>query len=131
MPMNWRGNDYSSPNRYNIDGVLVYDQDRYGNTRSYTQLYRNGIIEAVEGGHYIQYGGIDIYSFEKQLRDSLRAYLEVLQLLEVDTPIFLFLTLLGVKDVVLLANSRKISSHAIDRDELDIPDTLSRVMPKS
>jgi hypothetical protein len=27
-----------------------------------------------------------------------------------------------VKDVVLLSNSRKISSHAIDRDELDIPD---------
>jgi hypothetical protein len=26
-----------------------------------------------------------------------------------------------VKDVVLLSNSRKISSHAIDRDELDIP----------
>jgi hypothetical protein len=126
-PMNGGGNFSSGPVRYNIDGILVFDQDRLGNTQSYTQLYRNGIIEAVEGGGNITGGAggstrlIGIQEFERQVTDSLRNYLEMLQILEVDAPIFLFLTLLGVRGVRSLDDYRK-SGYAIDRDELDFPE---------
>lgn len=133
MPMNWRGNRSSGPERYNIDGILMYDEDEFGYTHSYTQLYRKGIIEAVEGGGSITRdvpGGsirlIDIQKFEKHITDSLRDYLEMLQILEVDPPIFLFLTLLGVEGVKLLWEDKggddSQSDHAIDRNELNFPE---------
>jgi hypothetical protein len=133
MPMNWGGNRSSGPVRYNIDGILTYDQDEFGYTHSYTQLYRKGIIEAVEGGGSITMdvpGGsmrlIEIQKFEKQITDSLRNYLEMLQILEVDPPIFLFLTLLGVEGIRLRYEHEEgdysQSDHAIDRNELELPE---------
>lgn len=35
--------------RFNLDGFLTYSGDRNDKSHSYVQLYRNGIIEAVEG----------------------------------------------------------------------------------
>ena len=45
MPMIWSSGNY----RYNLDGFLSYSAGNSTRTHSYVQMFRNGIIEAVEG----------------------------------------------------------------------------------
>lgn len=118
--------------RYNIDSFLVGDRDNKGYTHTYAQLYRNGIIEAVEGGALIavnpDLGNIRtiwIKQFERELRNALQRYLKLLQTLEVDVPLFLFLTLLGVEGVALYYPGMfpPRAAHTIDRSQLTVPET--------
>lgn len=117
--------------RPNIDGFLVAYLDDEGYTHSYAQLYRNGIIEAVEGGALIDVNElvgnvktIWIKEFETDLRNALQRYLKLLQTLEVDVPLFLFLTLLGVEGVGLYYKGMfpPRVAHTIDRSQLSIPE---------
>ena len=120
---------YSSgwSHRYNLDGFLTYSVDRNGLTHSYVQLFRNGIIEAVETsmlepnehGLYIPSG-----VYEQELIGSLHQYLSLLETLTVEPPIFVFLTLLGVKGYRMGTDrsSRGHEHHAIDRDTILLPE---------
>ena len=125
--------------RYNLDGFLTYssavtpsDTQR---TCSYVQLFRNGIIEAVEGdlldpsrkqGNVLEIPSI---TYEEALIESFKTYLNVLKLLEVEPPIFVFLTLLGVKGYTMAIAARHFSRRdpratTIDRDVLLIPEEM-------
>ncbi len=123
---------YSSgwSHRYNLDGFLTYSVDRNGVTYSYVQLFRNGIIEAVEGSILEPHeGGLVIPSilYERELIDSLSNYLSTLETLNVEPPIFLFLTLLGVKGYRMGVDQSRIfitEHHVIDRDILSLPEVV-------
>ena len=97
------GND----NKYNIDGYLV-NYEANEKSASYAQLFRNGIIEAVDW-FILGYNNENQYIvgnlLEKKLIDSISQYLDVLKILEVNTPIFIFVTLVGVKNFKMYVES--------------------------
>lgn len=117
--------------RYNLDGFLTYSSGQEGKSHSYVQLFRNGIIEAVEGLMLKPYRGKLIQSteFERELIESLGEYLSLLKTLGVGLPILGFLTLLGVRgyEMVLRSPTRALryaagEGNAIDRDVLLLPE---------
>jgi hypothetical protein len=114
-------------NRYNLDGFLTYSGDEK-QSHSYVQLFRNGIIEAAETSMLEpNKHGLHIPSgvYEQELIGSLREYLSLLETLTVEPPIFVFLTLLGVKGY-WMATDRSIvrahERHCIDRDIVLLPE---------
>lgn len=115
--------------RVNFDGLVTYmDVPEEGYAYNYTQIFQNGIIEAVdalllqrreEGGL-----GIPSVAYETKLVEALNTYLTICWKLSVDLPIWICLSLVGVKDYVMWANQRLFlrKVHPIDRNELVIPE---------
>ena len=115
--------------RYNLDGFLTHSDDQEGKSYSYVQLFRNGIIEAVEGLLLEPHKGqliIPSIAYEQELIKSLAVYLSDLKTLDVEPPIFIFLTLLGVKGYLMAVSKRFFfaKSHTIDRDILLLPEII-------
>jgi len=116
--------------RYNLDGFLSYSWDKDRGSHSYVQLFRNGIIEAVEGLLLEPHEtGLFIPSiaYEKELITSLAEYLSVLKALNVEPPIFIFLTLLGIKGYTMAIDTWRYwvhERHTIDRDVLTLPEVM-------
>jgi len=117
---------FSCHSRYNFDGFLTYISGKDGKSHSYVQLFRSGIIEAVvslelHGGKLLIAGNV----YEGELVESLPHYLSVLKVLNVELPVFIFLTLLGVKGYSM-SYDRGMSPiervHKIDRDILLLPE---------
>lgn len=117
----------SHERRYNIDGYLSYALGSENKTSSYFQFYRNGIIEAVESRWLRRDKTIEIATLENELINSLSDYLDLLRGLNVPTPIFLFLTLMGVKEHKIPHSSnwfRGFESPPIGRDVLQLPELI-------
>lgn len=116
--------------RINLEGVLSYDGGGNNKSYSYIQLYRNGIIEAVEGA--ILRAGIDwkiipSVLYELELLKSLAEFLSLEKQLGVNMPIAVFLTLIGVKDWEMAIDRMKVwynDCYKIDRDILQLPETI-------
>ena len=118
--------------RYNFDGFLTYSDGREEKSHSYVQLFKNGIIEAVEGlllepTHKQGKLLIPIIAYEKELIKSLPDYLSVLKTLNVELPVFIFISLLGVKGYSMDVGRRRFGIddvHTIDRDILLLPEIV-------
>jgi len=129
-------NSYNS--RFNFDGYLTYCVSSIdGKSASFVQLYKNGIIEAIDGLLLDPrlHGGLIIPSvtYEKALIDSLPSYISILKTLNVELPVFLFLTLIGVKGYSMGAmgvNRRILIKEAdkpaacIDKEVLILPEIV-------
>lgn len=111
--------------RYNLDGILTYAGGAEDESYSYAQLYRNGIIEAVES-HFLRHSEekyIPYVLYEKELLNSLPKYLSLLQELNVGLPILIFLSLTGVKGYYMpLKSLFPHKHHKIDRNTLSLPE---------
>lgn len=123
--------DSARNHRYNLDGFLTYSGGADGVSHSYVQLFKNGIIEAVEGSLLEpSYNGnlvIPSVAYEEELISSVKEYLAVLELLGIDLPLFLFLSLLGVKGYSMAVNPRRVrvyKVYKIDRDILLLPEIV-------
>lgn len=80
--------------KINLDGILVYTNPNNGRSRAYTQIFRNGTIEAI--AVFSDQGRRHLYStYEQYPVQSLPAYLNTLQAVGVAPPIFLFLSIVG------------------------------------
>ncbi|MFC1916546.1 helix-turn-helix domain-containing protein [Chloroflexota bacterium] len=117
-------------NGYNLEGFLTYSEYEKGKSCSYVQLYRNGIIEAVEGLLLEPWEGkliISSIAYEETLIKSFSDYLSLLKTLNVEPPIFVFLTLIGVKGYSMAVSRRFpfAKSHTIDRDILLLPEIIT------
>ncbi len=116
--------------RYNLDGFLTYSAGGGGRSHSYVQLFRNGIIEVAEGLLLESQGEeplIPSIAYERELISSLGDYLSILETLNVVPPIFIFLTLLGVRGYSMAVNRWKFlidEIHTIDRDILLLPEVV-------
>ena len=125
-PMNSQGWN----NRYNLDGLITYSGSATEKSHAYTQLYKTGIVEAVEGLFLRPRAGkllIPSVAYEQELRQSLHYYLKVLQDIKVDLPIILLLALLNVKGYYMAVNEWEYPSveHlTIDRDILLLPEVV-------
>ncbi len=115
--------------RYNFDGfvsfatcVKEYNQQ---NSIWYTQLFRNGVIEAVDA--FIIEAKKDnkvipVY-YEEKLINALNQYLKCQKKLELNLPILVMLSLINVKGYII-TNENLRSSNKIDRDHLLIPESV-------
>jgi len=125
---NYELNKYFSRNK---DGFIAYHLFNEKMSDIYIQIYRNGIIEYIEGWTLMLYEGNKLIyskSFIDEIVTSSKRYLEVQKSINVDLPIILFMTLIGVKDYSLKDTERIFpTSHEkpkIDRNELFFPDIL-------
>lgn len=115
--------------RVNLEGVLSYSGGRDGKVHSYVQLYRNGIIEAVEGlmlnaDREKKY--IPSVAYEQELIKSLGEFLNLYKELGINMPIVIFLTLIGIKGYEMAVDRMKFLGeyYKIDRDVLQLPEGI-------
>jgi hypothetical protein len=122
--------------RYNMDGLLSYSWNKEKGSHSYVQLYRNGIIEAVEALFLEPHEGklfIPSIAYERELINSLTEYLNILKTLGVDAPLFIFLTFLRVKGYSMAVRNSFFfnEGYSIDRDHLLLPEIIVESMDTS
>jgi hypothetical protein len=120
---------FGCDSRFNLDGYLAYvpPMGKSSTSYVYTQLFRNGAIEAVEGGLCeVSDKPIRFGSYEQYLIDGLDCYLKVQQELELQPPVFVLLALVGVKGCGVVTDAGRFWArpYTIDRDLLVLPDVL-------
>jgi len=108
--------------RFNFDGLLTFSQ----RLNNYVQLFRTGAIEAVDTTHLQsieRYGDfISTSAFENLLVNAVTRYAAFQSRLGLMPPVFVMVTLLGVKGFKATTGPRTLGSHTIDRDVLILPD---------
>jgi len=116
--------------RYNLEGLFTYSDNENGKFSAYTQLYRNGIIEAVDALILKPRGANNTIikiipaSYEEKLIKATTSYLKLLTEFTVEPPIFIFLSLLGIKNYKIMFGTSSIDSiksYPIDRELLLLP----------
>lgn len=119
-----------SETRYNLDGIIAYNSFE---VTDYVQLFRNGIIEAVdEDLTDPSHDGLVIPSglYEPALMEAIKSYLDILDNLSVETPVFIFVSLTGVKGYTLATDTLAFrlphlrEHYLIDRDVVLLPETI-------
>lgn len=121
--------------RLNFDGVLTSETSgEEGLYDGYVQLFRNGIIEAVDSYILVperrphdltgrKYLSADQY--EDALLEALPTYLSTQEKLGIALPIFVMVSLLGVADRWVAFTARRALNYgqvAIDKDNLLVPE---------
>lgn len=114
--------------RLNFDGSVTYrDDSDTGLSFNYTQISHSGVVEAVDTlllQKRTEKKIIPSIAYEQTLIEALNTYLDVLGRLDVPFPLWIGLSLLGVKDYFMWADEhmwlRQV--HPIDREELILPE---------
>ena len=119
--------------RYQVvrDGQLFSATVRTGEAVAYVQLFRNGVIEAVDCvepvGPYQQ--RIDKYlpsvAYERDIIDSVSDYTRFYRTHEMPTPVLVGLALLNVKGFRMGKDGTYHTGRPIDRDHLILPDQFA------
>ncbi|WP_048190697.1 helix-turn-helix domain-containing protein [Methanobacterium sp. SMA-27] len=128
---------YSPKLRYNFDGLLGSElPDNEGLGSTYVQLYRNGIIEATNGDFFNDEHKImsDGY-YEKIVVKSVTEYLEIYKQINIELPIFVFLTVVGAKGYQMESdrdsNFGRRENLTIDRNVLANQEILLKRYPNN
>jgi hypothetical protein len=114
--------------RYNFDG-LVCDGQSGSEVVGYVQLFRSGIIEAVDNTPFAEREeGFTIAStyLEESLIEAVERYFELLRTIGVAPPVYLMLSLLSVRGYQMLVPDlhMRFGVQPIDRDDLVIPEGM-------
>ena len=110
--------------QYNFDGLIVYGHsimNKKDSIGSYVQIFRNGIIEAVDLRLLLE-GYIRGHLFQEGLIEALPRFLLTQKEIGVEVPIFIMLSMLQVRGFYLHTDIRTSSPSAIDQDNLMIPE---------
>ncbi len=116
--------------RLNLDGYVSFGggEDRKL-CRSYTQFYRTGIVEVVlaEVVQPSQHGGKVLLAgyYERHLATgptTVARFLQAMRTIGVQPPVWVFLTLTGVKDARIPTDEHYGNHSVIDRDILLLPE---------
>lgn len=126
---------YSPKLHYNFDGLLgseIPDKEGLGST--YVQLYRNGIIEATNGDFFNEdHKKMSDGHYEKIVVKSVADYLEIYKKINIELPIFVFLSVVGAKGYQMESNRDSYfgrhENHTIDRNVLSNPEILLSKYP--
>ncbi|OGO14163.1 MAG: hypothetical protein A2Y53_06495 [Chloroflexi bacterium RBG_16_47_49] len=117
--------------RYNFDGYLTYGGIVGNEAHGYVQIFRNGIIEAIDAGLLMVKGDgrrIPINIFENRLIDAVEKYLHAQKKMTVPAPISLMLTLVGIRGYYLGVREELDpdfdTSRVIDKDTLLLPEVI-------
>lgn len=120
--------------RINLDGVVTYSQNRNDVYLSYTQLFKNGIIEAVDceflnpsDGRKPEISGI---GFEETLIKACGKLVGFQKKIGVEPPILVYLSMMGVKGYQMSLDGNEFQlrhypwSRTIDRETLLFPEVI-------
>jgi hypothetical protein len=114
-------------NRFNLDGFITYSDDDNHKSFSYVQLYKSGIIEAVNSS-MLNNEGKKIYpSYERKIVESLKEYLSLLKEISVELPMFIFIDLLKVKGYTMAVSPEQFDirrTNTIDREIALLPEVI-------
>jgi len=115
--------------RLNLDGRVNcagHDRDRDPRWQSYTQIYRTGIVEAVEALNYADRNGQRFLypTYETDLRETLPNHLNLLTMLAVPTPIYVFVSLIRVGGCRLMYERSTSSRDSVDREDILLPEVV-------
>lgn len=113
--------------RLNFDGIVLYSGgNRESDVSTYTQLYRNGMVEAVTDNISYEEDGKTLLApnwYEASLIHELGLYLKSYKALSVSPPIWCFMTLTGVNGAsVQYPGWYRHTPHSIDRPDLAVPE---------
>jgi hypothetical protein len=111
--------------KVNFDGIAAVTSMRE-ESDSYVQLFHNGTIEAVNVSYFHQLDSqmyIPITGWEKQLIERVTNYIKIQHELRVGLPVFVILSLLGVRGYQLMIDNSysRSEGYKIDRDNLLVP----------
>jgi hypothetical protein len=120
--------------RFNLDGYATFRGTPEGSTRAYTQLYRNGFVEAVDAGvmESDPRAGktLDANYLIGMLIPALKSYLGLFGALDCPPPYSVLLSLIGVKGYYIPGGYGD-TSRKVDRDRLLLPDVFLPELPLS
>ena len=108
--------------RYNFDGLLTFTNRREKQTSTYLQIFRNGILEAVDCRLLRPWEGqlsISDLKFEKELLEAVARYQQLIDKMGLMPPMAWALTLTGVKGYYMA-----VGRYGSGRDERIERDTL-------
>lgn len=110
---------------YSYEGYLTYDSNPP--VRSYSQAFRKGGIEAVDA-YMIGCNGakklIPITAFEGGIIESLGRFLPLLQRLNVEPPLFLALSLLGIRGYKVPTRGFSSDTNPIQQEDLILHEVI-------
>lgn len=110
--------------RYNLDGMLAVVEF----VRSYLQIFRSGAIEDGEGDLFKYSAPSQTIppSLEEMILDAVPRFLKTQRQMDLPLPVFVMITLLGVKGFGMSTNSHfyNVSQRAIDRDIVPLPEAI-------
>ena len=129
----WPIGRHSWSPRVNFDGLLSVAPVSTGGALGYVQLFRNGIVEAVDCDMLAPLEphrqGSDKYipsiAYEQDLIRAVDSYTKFYKRHEIPTPILVGLGLLNVKGFVMGVREVHFGGSPIDRDHLILPDRLA------
>ena len=115
--------------RINFDGFINLYHAEDGKCWSYTQVFRNGAIEAVKVRVVSDLDAgrlwIPTLDFDRWIFERLPGYLSALQQLDVPPPIVLMITLQGVRGARLGVRPQTLDDPPkLDRDVLELPESI-------
>lgn len=122
---------YAYDFRHNFDGYLSFHKEPNSSAAcSYLQVFRNGIIEAVDAQILRPDGNkrtIPSVLFERELLDALPRFLSIQGNLGVEQPLLIMLSLLGVSGYAMGVSHSPIPpafTYLIEKDALIIPEII-------
>jgi hypothetical protein len=121
-------NSETHRSRYNFDGLFVHSQGENGRATSYTQLYRNGVIEAVDTQLLKRVNSkslINSVQLERTLIESIRSYLKLQRELGLDSPIAIAISLINVRGYGMLVPNGWAEKEVIERQSLIVQEVIS------
>jgi hypothetical protein len=123
----------TTKHRYNIDGVVFSNEIRENQARKYFQVFRNGIVEFVHG-NLIDTDEKKWRSFEADWDAIQAAHAALLfqRSLNIGFPVFIFISITGVRDLVLEHSTRNYDhTPTFDRNTILIPDVMLDIYPEN
>jgi Predicted transcriptional regulator containing an HTH domain and an uncharacterized domain shared with the mammalian protein Schlafen len=118
-------------NRINIDGILNWSQGTKDEARSYVQVYRNGIIEAVNSSLLSRWGTseklfIPSSAYETTIIDSVKQYLIEMKRMGISVPLFLWISFINIRGYILGIDRSRYweDSNVYDRELLLLPELI-------
>lgn len=113
---------------FNFYGFLFYsDVGNQQSNDSYTQLFRNGIVEVVDVAMLEGKKAIPGNVFERTIIEPIKTCIELMKSLELSTPIIIMLSFIDVKGYEMaVSKTSRISlyKHPINEEHLILPELI-------
>lgn len=118
--------------RINLDGVVAYSSyNGKQAVKTYTQLYRDGKIEAVESDILSRRGSeeqkvLPMYSIESETMQYVSKMSQLLNSLEFQPPYYAYLSLIGIKGFTVSAprGHHFLETELINQNDLILPEVI-------
>ena len=120
--------------RYNIDGAVFFVEYKDGVARKYYQVFRNGAVEFSEGDLTRNIDGkpyIASEIVEDEILAACKSTFSFLKSFSVEPPVFISVTLTGLKGVILPTKNFYLGATAFDRDVILIPEVQMDKYPEN